>query len=135
MHEIGSRFPYTPVLTVQNKVDMVTSKLDPVQDPNSVLCSASTGYGLEYLKTAFAERVRSSTSGISDVLVNARQAQLLRSIAGHLRLAVAGLDSGLSSDLLSVDIRSSIRLLGDISGESWNPDVLDTVFSRFCIGK
>ncbi|MBK7033305.1 MAG: tRNA uridine-5-carboxymethylaminomethyl(34) synthesis GTPase MnmE [Ignavibacteria bacterium] len=135
VHEIGSRFPYTPVLTVQNKVDMVTSKLDPVQDPNSVLCSASTGYGLEYLKTAFAERVRSSTSGISDVLVNARQAQLLRSIAGHLRLAVAGLDSGLSSDLLSVDIRSSIRLLGDISGESWNPDVLDTVFSRFCIGK
>lgn len=135
VHEIVTRFPNTPILTVQNKVDMVPSLPAREHDVNSVFCSASTGYGLEHLRTTFAERVRSSTSGISDVLVNARQAQLLRSIAGHLRFAFAGIDSGLSSDLLSVDIRSSIRLLGDISGESWNPDVLDTVFSRFCIGK
>lgn len=135
VREIAGRFPSTPIFTVQNKVDMVNSGAAPEHDDNRAFCSASTGFGLDHLRAMFAERVRSSTSGISDVLVNARQAQLLRSIAGHLRFALGGIDEGLSSDLLSVDIRSSIRLLGDISGESWNPDVLDTVFSRFCIGK
>lgn len=135
VREIGAKFPHTPILTVQNKIDMVPSMLTADPNSSSVFCSASSRFGLDQLSMGLVERIRSSTSGITDVLVNARQAQLLRSIAGHLRAALAGIDSGLSSDLLSVDIRSSIRLLGDISGESWNPDVLDTVFSRFCIGK
>ena len=69
------------------------------------------------------------------MLVNARQAQLLRNIGASLRSCLQGMDSGLTSEFLAVDLRTCVRLLGEISGETWNPDVLDTVFSRFCIGK
>ncbi|HLP27744.1 MAG TPA: tRNA uridine-5-carboxymethylaminomethyl(34) synthesis GTPase MnmE [Candidatus Didemnitutus sp.] len=134
VRDIEAKFPNRPVVTVHNKVDVLGASLPPYP-LNSVVCSAITGQGLDKLRLLLANHVKNTTSGVSDVLINARQAQLLRSIAGHLRSALSGLDTGLSSDLMAVDIRSSIRLLGDITGESWNPDVLDTVFSRFCIGK
>lgn len=134
VRDIEARFPNTPVVTVQNKVDVIEASLPPYP-VKTVVCSAVTGQGLDKLRSLLADHVKNTTTGVSDVLINARQAQLLRSIASHLRSALTGLNSGLSSDLMAVDIRSAIRLLGDITGESWNPDVLDTVFSRFCIGK
>jgi tRNA modification GTPase len=134
VRDIEARFPNTPVVTVQNKVDVIEASLPPYP-VKTVVCSAVTGQGLDKLRSLLADHVKNTTSGVSDVLINARQAQLLRSIASHLRSALTGLNTGLSSDLMAVDIRSAIRLLGDITGESWNPDVLDTVFSRFCIGK
>ena len=38
-------------------------------------------------------------------------------------------------DYVAVDVRTAIRHLGDIAGETWSPDILETIFSRFCIGK
>ncbi len=133
--DIRNRFHHLPVLVVHNKVDLIADGVPGDSGPDIVLCSAATGAGLDALREELVRRVREGTAGISDVLVNHRQAHLLRSIANHLRSALSALDTGGSSDLLAVDIRSAIRLMGDISGESWNPDVLDTVFSRFCIGK
>jgi tRNA modification GTPase len=79
--------------------------------------------------------IRSRTAGISDVLVNDRQARLLEVISDCLASVIGGLYSKASNDELAVDLRQCIRVLGEITGETWNPDVLDTVFSRFCIGK
>jgi tRNA modification GTPase len=49
--------------------------------------------------------------------------------------AKRAIDVEAPADLIAIDVRASVRIMGEISGETWNPDILDTVFSRFCIGK
>ena len=133
--EVRSAFHGVPVVVLQNKVDLTPRLFDSKRPENEIPCSAHTGVGLQTLRERVVGMITSKTGGASDVLVNGRQATLLGLISASLSSARAALDLGQPADLLAVDIRSAIRLLGDISGESWNPDVLDSVFSRFCIGK
>jgi tRNA modification GTPase len=133
--EVRSAFDGVPVVVLQNKVDLTPQLFDTKRPENEIPCSAHTGVGLQTLRERIVGLITSKTGGASDVLVNGRQATLLGQISASLNSARTALDLGQPADLLAVDIRSAIRLLGDISGESWNPDVLDSVFSRFCIGK
>lgn len=133
--ELCSAFPDVPVVVVQNKIDLIPQSAERDRSQSEILCSAHSALGLHTLRERIVGLIRSKTSGSTDVLVNGRQATLLGQISSSLGSALTALDIGQSSDLLAVDIRAAIRLLGDVSGESWNPDVLDSVFSRFCIGK
>lgn len=132
--DLRARFTQIPAFIVQNKIDRLSVHQLHLME-TEISCSALTGFGVDALRTFLLNEVRSATSGVTDVLINARQAALLQSAGESLRSARTGLLGGLTCDLLAVDIRASIRLLGDIAGESWNPDVLESVFSRFCIGK
>lgn len=132
VEDLHVRFPSIEIVVVQNKVDQVRGWV--ISNPNLTI-SAKTGVGIDQLRAYIVNAVRSSTNAITDVLVNARQATLLFSIGDNLRSVLAGIDRGAGSDEIAVDLRQSIRTLGEITGETWNPDVLDTVFSRFCIGK
>jgi tRNA modification GTPase len=134
MQDVVSNFPSLTLLIVQNKADLVIGGVEP-RFASEFACSARSGDGLVPVRNALLALVQQQTSQSTDVLVNARQATLLTQVSSSLSSALDSLSSGRPSDLMAVDIRSAIRLLGDISGESWNPDVLDTVFSRFCIGK
>lgn len=130
--DLVTRYPSTPVCVVQNKIDRA--------NPDGVVCgqlccSAVTGEGLDELRQHIVSAIRARTIGISDVLVNDRQARLLQNIAESLSSVMRGLETKATNDELTVDLRVCIRVLGEITGETWNPDVLDTVFSRFCIGK
>lgn len=131
--DLTSRFPDADVVVVQNKVD--GTDVVPANDERTIYCSALTGTGVPELRQFLARRVAESTSAVNDVLVNGRQAALLRSAVDSLTQAIDGLGSHVSNEYVTVDIRAAIRLLGDITGETWNVDVLDTIFSRFCIGK
>ncbi|MBS1561984.1 MAG: tRNA uridine-5-carboxymethylaminomethyl(34) synthesis GTPase MnmE [Bacteroidetes bacterium] len=131
--DLTSRFPDAKVVVVQNKVD--GTDIVPANDERKIYCSALTGAGVPELRAFLARRVAESTSAVNDVLVNGRQAALLRSAADSLTQAIDGLGAQVSNEYITVDIRAAIRLLGDITGETWNVDVLDTIFSRFCIGK
>jgi tRNA modification GTPase len=51
------------------------------------------------------------------------------------RRAESGLESGISPDLLAIDLQAALAPLGDIVGETTAEDVLDLIFERFCIGK
>jgi tRNA modification GTPase len=133
LDDTRQKYPEARHFLVQNKVDLVQSTPSPPGD--WIVCSANTGHGIESLKNALVRFAKEHGSSPADMLVNARQAQLLRSIGASLRSCMQGMASGLTSEFLAVDLRTCVRLLGEISGETWNPDVLDTVFSRFCIGK
>ncbi len=133
LDDTRQKYPEARHLLVQNKVDLVQST--PSTPGDWIVCSANTGHGIESLKNALVRFAKEHGSSPADMLVNARQAQLLRSIGASLRSCMQGMASGLTSEFLAVDLRTCVRLLGEISGETWNPDVLDTVFSRFCIGK
>lgn len=130
--DLVTRYPSTPVCVVQNKIDRANP--DGVVS-GQLCCSAVTGEGLDELRQYIVSAIRARTIGISDVLVNDRQARLLQNIAESLSSVMRGLETKATNDELAVDLRVCIRVLGEITGETWNPDVLDTVFSRFCIGK
>ena len=121
-------------MIVQNKMDLVDGILPPNREGN-LPSSTLTREGAESVRAALYEQARTSSSTTNDVLVNSRHAVLLNSLVGHLSSARTAIEQLEPADLVAIDIRAAVRILGEITGETWNPDVLDTIFSRFCIGK
>ena len=112
------------VLDVCNKCDLV-----PPPYPPGIAVSALTGEGLPALKQQLVQAVRDllpPTDGI--LLTNLRHYEALQKVQ-------AGLACGRTPDLLSMDVREAIRHLGEITGEVTNNDILNEIFSNFCIGK
>ncbi|MGN0939115.1 MAG: tRNA uridine-5-carboxymethylaminomethyl(34) synthesis GTPase MnmE [Selenomonas sp.] len=64
-----------------------------------------------------------------------RDAALLHAADDHLRAALETIGRGLSADFISIDLRSAWEKLGEITGETVGEDIIDEIFSRFCIGK
>ncbi len=69
------------------------------------------------------------------IVTNARHHAALKDVADALKDIKSGLDTHLSGDLLSLDIRRCLQALGEITGEITTEDKLDYIFSKFCIGK
>lgn len=132
--DLRDSYPLAPVLIVQNKMDLVEGILPPDREGDTP-CSTVDGKGLDSLRTVLIDHVRRSSESMNDVLVNARHAQLLATLVEHLQSAKHAVEHEEPGDLIAIDIRACVRLLGEITGETWNPDILDAVFSRFCIGK
>lgn len=100
----------------------------------AVAVSAAEGTGLQELESEIAR-----AAGLIDVqeelLMNARQAEAVRRAVDHLRGAHETLAAGLGSDLVAIDVRAAWMALGEVTGETAGEDLLDQIFSRFCIGK
>jgi len=99
--------------------------------------SARTGDGLDRLfrrleETAWDGLPPSAQSG--DAVVSERHAALLEQAAGHLDAACGCVQAG-SWELAGSSLRTAAELIGCITGETATPDILDEIFSRFCIGK
>lgn len=69
------------------------------------------------------------------IVTNARHFQSLMDAQQSLAHALTGLDGGQSGDLLAQDIRHALHALGQITGDITNEDILDSIFTKFCIGK
>lgn len=132
--DIASRFPHIPIVCIQNKMDLVEEGL-PDAKHNDILCSSVSSGGAEPVKVALLKYIRQSRQGFDDALINNRHASLLSETRQHLLSARNALTDGRPADLIAIDVRSAIRCLGEITGETWTPDILDAVFSNFCIGK
>lgn len=117
------------IVNVYNKSDVSSAK------PNALCVSAKTGEGIEMLKqrlydVALGEDV--ATDGA--VLANARHAELARAALAELDLARADLLSA-PVDCVLVGLKNALRDLGQITGASATDDLLDEIFSKFCVGK
>jgi len=99
--------------------------------------SALTGDGIDGLRVLLRDAVLSGAqppkSGAA--LTTTRQRDAAWRGAEHVRSAFEGFRSGAPEDLLAVDLGGAVRALGELSGEDVTEDLLDTIFSRFCIGK
>jgi tRNA modification GTPase len=67
--------------------------------------------------------------------VNARQAEALIRAHEGLMAVAASVKEGLPIDFWTIDMRSAIIALGEVTGDEVSEEVLDSIFSRFCIGK
>ncbi|HTE30138.1 MAG TPA: tRNA uridine-5-carboxymethylaminomethyl(34) synthesis GTPase MnmE [Chryseolinea sp.] len=98
--------------------------------------SAKEGEGLDEVRKAMVQMVFGSKAPADDTIVtNARHFDALRMIDKCLTDILAGLDAGVATDLLALDVRRCLHYLGEITGEITNDDQLDYIFSKFCIGK
>ncbi len=98
--------------------------------------SVKSGEGIEALKESVVSRILTSLPEDRSALVpNRRQVALVRKALNNVENAVEGIDSQLSFDAIAIDIRSAMDLMGEILGEEIRVDILDEIFSNFCIGK
>lgn len=97
--------------------------------------SAHSGQGIEALRAAVVDAVRGSTATDGVGLSRARHAQALRSALGHLGRARQALQAQLGAEYAAADLRAAAADLDELSGAIVAQDVLDEVFSRFCLGK
>lgn len=126
-------------LLVGNKMDaldeMAARQKFAVLDP-IVFISAKTPLHLEVLTERMVDFVLQDKIAAENVIVtNARHYHALQEVEKSLTDIQAALENQLTGDLLALDIRRCLHYLGTITGEVTNDDLLDYVFSKFCIGK
>ena len=101
--------------------------------------SARTGAGLEALRSALADAAGlgfGADAGLgSSMVTNLRHYEALTRAGEALRRVLDGLAGGISTELLTQDLREAIRELGSIFGEITTDEILGSIFERFCIGK
>lgn len=125
-----------PFLIVGNKLDLGNGQL--IEWLNSlketILISAKEKSNLDKLKARLKDFIALPSQ--SDVIVtNARHLQSLQQTDEALNRVIEGIDLEMSNDLVAQDIRSALFHLGEITGEVTTDDLLENIFSKFCIGK
>jgi tRNA modification GTPase len=137
----GETVALAPVLVALNKADLpaIVSEREAMAlwpGARIVHTSAVAPNGTETLEQAMLDSVLAGQASGADALVSsARHADALRRAADHLAAALEALDVGIPLDLVSIDLRSALDALGEITGETASDDLLDRIFAEFCIGK
>lgn len=120
-----------PVLKVINKIDLKA----PPAGYDGVPVSAATGEGLSELIDALAARLKTA-AGTSEppFAVNERQSQLVRRALTAVEAALTD-NGGAVLDGIAIELKEALDAVGEMTGETASADILDAVFSRFCVGK
>lgn len=131
-----------PVLLVVNKADyplvVKDEELQRLWPSSSIVhTSTRTDAGLPELEDALADLVLAGKTVSSDsvLVTSARHQEALQRVASHLQASQTSLEQDLPLDFVSIDLRAAFEALGEVTGETASEDLLDTIFSEFCIGK
>ena len=129
-------------ILILNKIDLpvVTAPaalLAHCPEKRVVETAIPEGKGLEKLKAAVSEELLGGELNIgeSPIVTNARHQEALRRADEGLGYAIESLENGMPPELVAVDLRISLDGLGDIVGKTTTEDILDRIFSQFCVGK
>lgn len=128
------------LLVVANKMDLLAKKAPELpflaKSIPYLSLSAQAKTDLESLRDAlYALVIGQKLEFENPILSNSRHYQALQEAYLHLDKVLEGLHIGLSGDLLALDLRHSLRALGELSGSITTDDLLDSIFRDFCIGK
>ena len=131
-------FDGKPRILVLNKSDL-PNRLDQTESKGSPIVSVSclNGQGIEPLKESIRNLVWDGdiTSEMLEVMINSRHQEALRRANDSLRTALEQLLAGTPLDLVALDLRIGTNAVGEIVGQTTTEDLLDSIFSTFCIGK
>jgi tRNA modification GTPase len=130
----------TPYMIARNKVDLLAPEDRKTTDHGTggVSISALTGEGIEELKETLLRKVwRGDLSHGREwsIISNVRQRNLLIKANESLQEALRTLEGKMPQDLCLVDMRNALAAFGDLFGENFSEEILDSIFSTFCIGK
>ncbi|MER2998247.1 tRNA uridine-5-carboxymethylaminomethyl(34) synthesis GTPase MnmE [Pontibacter populi] len=128
-----------PLLPVANKIDQATpEKLASFATIDGLVqIAAAEGANLESLKQALTDKVNLGKLNTQQqtIVTNLRHVDSLQKTYEALDDVLNGLSLGISNDLVAADIRRALYSLGQITGEITTDDLLDNIFTKFCIGK
>ncbi|WP_312191232.1 tRNA uridine-5-carboxymethylaminomethyl(34) synthesis GTPase MnmE [Sphingobacterium sp.] len=126
-----------PFVTIINKSDLLSEAQKEIYNVlNPLYISAKEQIGVEELKDELINRVQLGNLNTDDVMVtNIRHVEALQKTADSLERVIYGIDNPVTSDFLAMDIRQALYHLGEITGSVSTDDLLDNIFSKFCIGK
>ena len=117
-------------IVIANKSDLVHEHKDGV-----VYISALTGEGINELKQNLASKVCEIEPDSLEFVTNSRQQTCLTRAKTALDQALMAAQIHELQDLISIDVKSAILALDEITGELITDDILDNIFEHFCIGK
>ncbi len=117
-----------------NKSDLVNNL--EVED-DYILGNTMESSGLDSLKRGIIDKLHLESILTKDMtyMSNARQIALLKKALNSLKGALDNLDKKIPIDIVEIDITNAWNLLGEITGETYQDELIDTLFSNFCVGK
>ncbi|MGI2903479.1 tRNA uridine-5-carboxymethylaminomethyl(34) synthesis GTPase MnmE [Tolypothrix sp. VBCCA 56010] len=140
--EIYLQVQHRPLILVLNKIDLVeTQYIASIEYPKNislvVQTAAANNQGIDALEKAILEIVQTGKvqAADMDLAINQRQAAALTQAKISLEQVQATIAQELPFDFWTIDLRSAIHALGEITGEEVAESVLDRIFQKFCIGK
>ena len=133
-------------ILVRNKMDLPSQwewppKFDGASDGSNltppVPVSCVTGQGIESLKDAIKESVWSGEvkAEMLQVMINSRHQEALNRARAAARRSIDALRGNATLELVALDLRIAVAAVGEIVGKTTTEDLLDSIFSQFCIGK
>ena len=122
---------------VVNKSDILSPQQQfELAHLNPSFISAKNKEGIDELKEEILRKVNLAKINTDDVLVsNIRHLESLQKTSEALARVLENVDGNVTSDFLSMDIKQALYYLGEITGEVTTDDLLENIFSKFCIGK
>jgi len=140
--EIYLQVQHRPLILVLNKIDLVeTQHIASIKYPKNislvVQTAAANNQGIDALEKAILEIVQTEKIQAADMdfAINQRQAAALTRAKISLEQVQGTIAEQLPFDFWTIDLRSAIYALGEITGEEVTESVLDRIFHKFCIGK
>ncbi|MCG2420387.1 tRNA uridine-5-carboxymethylaminomethyl(34) synthesis GTPase MnmE [Aequorivita sp. F47161] len=141
---IKNKYPLKNLVIVANKVDKLSvgeieklnETLYQVKGASHLLLAAKTNRGIAELENKLLDFVNTGALRNNETIVtNSRHYDAMLKALEEINKVQAGIDSGLSGDLLAIDIRQALYYFGEITGEISNDELLGNIFANFCIGK
>ncbi len=138
--EIASLVRGRPAIVVLNKIDLLAtppSEHRIILDAPCVAVSALTGQGMETLEEAIVEAVFTGKVMASEapMVTSSRHKEALNRALDHVSSAHTAHLAGQLVDLVAIDLAAAVNALGEITGQTASEDLIDTIFSNFCLGK
>lgn len=139
VEKIKNQFPLKPLIIIGNKADKLNEEQKTsilVTIPELLLISAKKNIGVEELKEKLMSFVNTGALRNNETIVtNTRHYDSLIKALEEIQKVQFGLRSGLSADLMAIDIRQALYYFGEITGQVTNDELLGNIFTNFCIGK
>jgi tRNA modification GTPase len=133
-----AEFEGKPRILVRNKSDLPERLELPAETRGPVVAvSCVTGAGVEQLKDLIKELIWAGEiqAEMLQVMINARHQDALRRAREATARSLEALRGGLTLELVALDLRIAVNAIGEIVGQTATEDLLDSIFSQFCIGK
>lgn len=127
--------PGISILVIANKVDLLSAEQLSLLPKSAIIISAKQKQHIDELKQKiYASAIKENLTGHETLVTNIRHLEALQKTEEALVRVLDGIDT-VTSDFLSMDIKQALHYLGEITGAVTTDDLLENIFSKFCIGK
>ncbi len=145
IEKVKNKYSNKTIVAIINKVDLLSNEeVRHIKEQlstfdfqlSTIFISAKQKTGIDELKNQLLSFVNTGALRNNETIVtNTRHYDSLLKALEEIQKVRFGLDSGLSSDLMAIDIKQALYYFGEITGEVTNDELLGNIFANFCIGK